>query len=174
MGIDPAEHRSRGNNALCTAYVLRNGRQTNMRIPRAAAERVPIGARIVNIEHMSRAFVKYHLDDGRALHRFTREEPHADPHDHPFGFETTILDGGYVEEVFTFDEHGWRGTLVHRLPGQTYWVDAVHIHRIVELPQRECWTLVRAGHHERETRFWRFGNQVKSRAWHARKWIAHA
>ena len=37
------------------------------KMPRAAAERVPAGARIVNVECMSRAFVKYHLDDGRAL-----------------------------------------------------------------------------------------------------------
>lgn len=144
-----------------------------MRIPRAAAERVPAGARIVNVERMSRAFVKYHLDDGRVLHRFTREEPQVDPHDHPFGFDTTILDGGYVEEVFTFEEEGWRATLVHRLPGQTYRVDAAHIHRIVELPQRECWTLVRAGNHERETRFWRFDDNVRSRAWHQRRWTLH-
>jgi hypothetical protein len=150
------------------------GKQASMRIPRAAAERVPTGARIVNVERMSRAFVKYHLDDGRALHRFTREEQHADPHDHPFAFETTILDGGYVEEMFTFDAHGWRGTLVHRLPGETYRVEADHIHRIVELPQGECWTLVRAGHQERETRFWRFDENVRSRAWHQRRWTRHS
>jgi hypothetical protein len=40
---------------------------------------------------------------------------------------------------------GWNSELVHRIPGETYHVDAAHIHRIVELPQGECWTLVRAG-----------------------------
>jgi hypothetical protein len=144
-----------------------------MRIPKAAREHVPVGTEIIRAERMSPAFIKYHLSDGRALHRFTREEPHVDPHDHPWRFETTVLAGGYVEEVFTIGEEGWRGTLAHRLPGETYRVDATHIHRIVELPQRECWTLVRAGQHERDTRFWRFGDQIQSRAWHERRWTQH-
>ncbi len=71
-----------------------------MRLPRAAIARVPDGTRIVSVERMSRAFTKYHLDDGRALHRFKMEEPNATPHDHPWSFDTKILDGGYVEEVF--------------------------------------------------------------------------
>ncbi|RMB39418.1 hypothetical protein C8J47_0015 [Sphingomonas sp. PP-F2F-G114-C0414] len=143
----------------------------SMRLPRAAIARVPEGTRIVSVERMSRAFTKYHLDDGRALHRFKMEEPHATPHDHPWSFETEILDGGYVEEVFHLDPSGgWHSELVHRIPGKTYHVDAAHIHRIVELPTGECWTLVRAGHHTRETRFWRFGDRVQSRAWHERRW----
>jgi hypothetical protein len=145
-----------------------------MRLPRAAVARVPQGTRIVRVERMSRAFTKYHLDDGRALHRFKAEEPHATPHDHPWGFETEILDGGYVEEVFYLDPSGgWHSELQHRIPGKTYTVDATHIHRIVELPSGECWTLVRAGHPARETRFWRFGDTVQSRAWHARRWERH-
>jgi hypothetical protein len=139
--------------------------------PRAAIARVPTGAAIVRVERMSRAFTKYHLDDGRALHRFTREEPHAAPHDHPWSFETTIIDGGYVEEVFHLDAGGgWHSELVHRHPGTSYRVIADHIHRIVELPEGECWTLVSSGLHERETRFWRFGDAVWSRAWHERRW----
>jgi butyrate kinase len=85
---------------------------------------------------MSQAFGKYQLNDERALQRFKRKEPHTNPHDHPFAFETTILDGGYVEGVFTFDAHSWRGILLHRLPGSTYRVATTHIHRIVEQPQR--------------------------------------
>ena len=146
----------------------------SMRLPRAAIARVPDGTRIVSIERMSRAFTKYHLDDGRALHRFEMEEPHATPHDHPWSFETEILDGGYVEEVFHLDPSGgWHSERVHRLPGKTYHVDAAHIHRIVKLPTSECWTLVRAGPHTRETRFWRFGDRVQSRRWHERKWTLH-
>lgn len=148
---------------------------TAPRIPRLAHDRVPAGVRIVGVERMSRAFTKYHLDDGRALHRFRAEEPHADPHDHPWPFDTEILDGGYVEEVFELAEGGgWRSTLVHRRPGTAHRVAAAHIHRIVALPQRECWTLVRAGAHERETRFWRFGDGVWSRSWRERRWRRHA
>lgn len=139
--------------------------------PRAAISRVPRGATIVRVERMSRAFTKYHLDDGRALHRFTGEEPDAAPHDHPWPFETTIIDGGYVEEVFHVDPGGgWHSELVHRHPGTSYRVAADHIHRIVELPEDECWTLVSSGPHERETRFWQFGDAVWSRAWHERRW----
>ena len=146
----------------------------SVRLPRAALERVPEGTRVVSVERMSRAFTKYHLDDGRALHRFKVEEPHATPHDHPWSFETEIIDGGYVEEVFHLDAGGgWHMELVHRLPGVTYSVDAEHIHRIVELPERECWTVVRAGLNARETRFWRFGADVRSRAWHERRWLVH-
>ena len=144
------------------------------RIPRAAIARVPAGTTIVRAERMSPAFTKYHLADGRALHRFSREEPHAHPHDHPWPFETTILDGGYAEEVFRAAEDGnWHSEIVHRDPGTSHWVAAEHIHRIVALPHGECWTLVRAGAHERETRFWRFGDGVWSRAWHQRRWQRH-
>jgi len=83
---------------------------------------------------MSRAFTKCHLDDGRVLHRFRLEEPHADPHDHPWSFETEILEGGYVEEVFQVRPDGtWHSERLHRLVGQSYRVNAAHIHRIVEL-----------------------------------------
>lgn len=144
------------------------------RVPRAALARVPAGAAIVRVERLSRAFIKYHLDDGRALHRFTRGEPHADPHDHPWGFETEILDGGYVEEVFHFAEDGgWRSEIVHRAPATRHHIAADHIHRIVELPGRDCWTLVSAGPHERDTRFWRFGNGIWSRSWRERRWHRH-
>lgn len=48
-------------------------------VPRTACSGRPRakGMTIVRIERMSRAFTQYHLDDGRALHRFTAEEPHA-------------------------------------------------------------------------------------------------
>lgn len=138
---------------------------------RAARARLPAGVAIVHVERMSRAFTKYHLSDGRVLHRFQAGEPNADPHDHPWGFETEIVDGGYVEEVFHIRaDGGWESRLVHRAPGTVHRVEAAHIHRIVELPQRECWTIVRAGPNERVTRFWRFGHDIRSRAWHERKW----
>ena len=145
-----------------------------VRIPRLAHARAPAGTTITHAERMSPAFTKYFLSDGRVLHRFTREEPHSDPHDHPWSFETTIVEGGYVEEVFyPLPGGGWTSACVHRLPGQTYQVGAEHIHRIVRLPEGECWTVVRAGRHVRGTRFWQFGDGVQSRAWNERRWTRH-
>jgi hypothetical protein len=146
-------------------------RDVPIRIPAVARNHAPPGTSIVRAERMSPAFVKYHLDDGRVLHRFVRPEPHADPHDHPWSFETTILSGGYIEEVFTFQPDGaWRSAFVDRHPHSRHWIDASHIHRIVALPLGESWTLVRAGPHERKTMFWRFGDTVQQRAWNARRW----
>ena len=148
---------------------------TALRIPRAARERCPSNTEIVRVERMSPAFTKFYLADGRVLHRFRKEEPHADPHDPPWSFETTIVDGGYAEEVFTVAPDGsWRYELVQRHPGETYRVPAKHIHRIVELPAGECWTIVRSGSWQRTTRFWRFGDVVQSRAWNERHWTLHA
>ncbi|TVV75361.1 hypothetical protein [Sphingomonas solaris] len=144
------------------------------RIPRIARDHAPPGTTIVRVERMSPAFVKYHLDDGRALHRFTRPEPFAHPHDHPWPFETEIIAGGYVEEVFSIrPDGGWHSALVERAPGTVHRIAATHIHRIVALPIEECWTVVRAGAHERTTRFWRFGEIVQRRAWNARRWSVH-
>lgn len=121
---------------------------------------------------MSAAFTKYHLSDGRVLHRFRADEPRADPHDHPWSFETEIIAGGYVEEVFYVEPSGrWRSERVSRDAGTVHQVSAEHIHRIINLPEGECWTVVRAGAHERETRFWQFTDQVRSRAWHEREWV---
>ena len=143
----------------------------SMRLPRAAIARVPEGTWIVSVERMLRAFTRYNLDDRRALHRFKMEEPHATPHDHPWSFDTEIIDGSYIEEVVYLDSNGgWHSELIHRIPGKTEHVDAVQIHRIIELATGECWTLVRTSPHTRETRVWRFGDTVQSRAWHERTW----
>jgi hypothetical protein len=143
-----------------------------MGLPRAADDGVPESTRLGSVERISRAFTN--SSTTKALHRSKMEEPQATPHDHPWSFDTEILDGGYVEEVFHLNPGGgWHSELVHRIVGETYDADAAHIHRIVELPSGECWPLVRAGPHARETRFWRFGNMVQSRAWHERKWTLH-
>lgn len=143
----------------------------HLRIPTAARAHVPHGTTIIRVERMSPAFVKFHLDDGRVLHRFTRPEPDACPHDHPWRFETTILSGGYVEEVFTFRPDGsWQCERIERPPGSHHHISADHIHRIVALPNGEAWTIVRSGPSERKTLFWRFGHIVQRRAWNARRW----
>lgn len=141
------------------------------RFPRSALDHTPLGTAIVRAERMSPAFVKYHLDDGRVLHRFTRPEPLANPHDHPWSFQTEILSGSYVEEVFTTRRDGsWSSEFVTRIPGVVYEIKARHIHRIIALPAGECWTLVRAGNHQRTPLFWRFGETVQRRRYNVRKW----
>ena len=142
------------------------------RIPRAARDHAPAGTTIVHADRLSPGFIKYHLDDGRVLHRFTQPD-FFHPHDHPFDFDTEIIEGGYVEEVFHVGaDGGWRSELVHRNPGTVHHILATHIHRIVDLPTGECWTLTRYGPHRRQTRFWRFGDRIESRAWNERHWKA--
>lgn len=61
-------------------------------------------------------------------------------HDHPWDFWTYVLWGGYVEEItdpgcgIVTPRLNAPGTLLHR--------KAEHAHRIDELPNGECWTLV--------------------------------
>lgn len=171
MGHERQLDPSSGDTGLLVRYARYHVGCVSIRIPAVARHNSPPGTSIVRGERMSPAFIKYHLDDGGALHRFVRPEPHADPHDHPWSFETTILSGGYIEEVFTFQPGGgWRSVLVERQSGSRHWIEAGHIHRIVALPLGECWTLVRAGPPERDTLFWRFGDTVQRRAWNARRW----
>jgi hypothetical protein len=126
-----------------------------------------------SVERMNDAFTKYHLNrEGEApwpfrpvLHHFTQPD-YGDPHDHPWSFTSFVMSGGYVEEVFSITNGVWRSEIVHRLPGTSHHVLATHIHRIIDLPEGECWTMVLGGPHERETRFWRFGEHIESRAWH--------
>lgn len=145
-----------------------------LRIPVVARLHAPPKTIIIGVERMSVAFTKFHLDDGRVLHWFRREERNANPHDHPWSFETEIIAGGYIEEVFyAYKDATWRSEFVHRQVGSHHSIAATHIHRIVELPTGECWTLVRAGPVERTTRFWRFGDDVRSRPWNRRAWRIH-
>ena len=66
------------------------------------------------------------------LHKFLKSDP-DDMHDHPWGFFTLILWGGYWE--YTPNGKFWRA------PG--YWnkVDATWIHRVELDNETPCWTL---------------------------------
>lgn len=44
-----------------------------------------------------------------------------------------------------FIRGSWNSKLAYRMPGAMHQVEAGHIRRRVELPERECWTVVRAG-----------------------------
>ena len=76
------------------------------------------------------------------LHRFHRSDDDDALHDHPWGYRSVVLWGGYYE--WTADRLGkvrrrWYG------PGRVLTRKADHRHR-VELPAgRDCWTLVFRG-----------------------------
>ncbi len=115
-------------------------------------------------ERMNAGFEKWHVEGlpiGCSFHSFTLPDD-GDPHDHPWAFSSHILSGSYVEDVYALD-----GTVVRfrRCAGTVHQVPATRIHRIVQLPQGPCLTLVRAGPWEREPRFWRFDGEARSRQW---------
>ena len=126
---------------------------------------------MITTERMSDQFTKLHLAVGKlplTLHHFTGPDV-GDPHDHPFAFTTTILAGGYIEEVWRRGKDGWTSRLVHRQAGTSHRVGARSIHRIVELPLGECITSIlwhSEGARRRQPRFWRLRNGVMvSRRW---------
>ena len=87
------------------------------------------------------------LPGGRALylHHFVGSDWSRDLHDHPKGFLSIGLWGGYIE--FTParpDGRRWRAPWVRYFP-------ATHIHRL-EVP-RNCWTLVYVGKLQRNWGF---------------------
>ncbi len=111
----------------------------------------------IEIEKMSDEFTKHHiigLPFDTAIHHFTAKDK-GSPHDHPFGFTSFILQGGYVERVYKVETDGkWTSELLHRTPGTVHSVEAAHIHQIVELPSGECYTIRIPPEKVRQTRFW--------------------
>jgi len=112
------------------------------------------------VEEISDIFTKFHLEGPwpfhPAMHRFTKPDP-SYPHDHPWGFTSHVLHGGYVERVYYPHADGtWHSELHERLAGTSHTVTADHIHQIISLIGDECWTLVMAGPQEREVCFWEF------------------
>ena len=87
------------------------------------------------------------------LHKFIKSDP-DDLHDHPWGFRTIILKGGYWEH----NEEGkfWRA------PFFTQSVSATYKHRIEVNPGVTCWTIFIPYTREREWGFHKDG-----------KWIHH-
>ena len=80
-------------------------------------------------------------DHGR-YHLFTPDDfaLNGNPHDHrEWGFWTTIKHGGYIEEVF--DLSG-KSEIITRKAGDTFRVEAHHIHRLISIIGNECLTHV--------------------------------
>jgi hypothetical protein len=136
---------------------------------------------ILNLPHltiepevMSEGFTKYHIKNlpfDAVLHHFTKPDE-GDLHDHPYSFVTHILKGGYKEEIHQMRADGWFiFSKVDRRAGTSHRVEATTIHRMIELPEGDCWTLVLPEPKVRDSRFWRFEeNGSYSRAWHETEW----
>ena len=96
------------------------------------------------------------------LHKFLKSDP-DDVHDHPWGYATLILKGGYYEWLPQFNSKGEKiGELqVWRRPGHFRVSGANTYHRIELDPSVECWTLFMPGIQKREWGFLSKGKWVQ-------------
>ncbi len=118
-------------------------------------------------ERMADHFVKRHVEGlptAAVIHQFNQVD-NGDPHDHPWSFTSFVLHGGYMEEVF--DRETGASRLVSRTVGESFFVPATHIHRIVHLPEGECTTIILPGPHEQTSGFYQFRSDgMYHRFWH--------
>lgn len=122
---------------------------------------------IIRQEIMGPHFTKCHIDGlpvPAVLHHITQAEPEADPHDHPWGFTSFVIAGGYEEEVFystgeSYTDSHWSG--------QRHYVPSGRVHRIIKLLDDDCWTLILPGPSERKPGFYRWdeNGQALYRPW---------
>ena len=126
---------------------------------------------IVRVERMNKTFTKYHLTNGQVLHHF-KAAADTHYHDHPWPFQTTILSGGYQEEVGEIRPDGTLAILrLERLPGTTHQVQAATIHKLVGLLEPDCWTMIQPGPKERDSGFYKANEKgVWHRYWYERTW----
>lgn len=80
---------------------------------------------------------------GLRLHHFFRGDDDREPHDHPWGFVTLVLAGGYVDVSVMGADVLRRGSVRYR--------PARHAHRV---ETAGCWTLVLSGPITRAWGFW--------------------
>ena len=90
------------------------------------------------------------------LHLINQPDSDRDPHNHPWGFFTVILWGGYWEAIYKTDEQ-IRGlanpTMKHWGMFSFGWRPASHVHQVVSL-SKPTWTLVFAAPASRGWGFW--------------------
>ncbi|MCD9856656.1 hypothetical protein LUD75_18175 [Epilithonimonas sp. JDS] len=125
-------------------------------------------------EKMNAVFTKHHLRGlpfDAVIHHFSEKDQHEHIHDHPFSFTTHILKGSYIERIYEINEDGsYTATVHHREEGTTHLVSAHTIHEIIELPDGECFTLIRPNEKVKEPSFYRFEDgKVFKRQWNQRK-----
>lgn len=119
----------------------------------------------IRFEEMSSVFHKYHVEGlgfRASFNHFLAPEPGTSlPHDHPFSFDSKIVKGTYVEEVFTVNDDGtWTSVLVTRKEGESHKHSAETIHILRDLPDGECLTFMIEGHWERDWGFWDFSDII--------------
>ena len=126
-------------------------------------------------ERMSAEFIKYHvgapLPFPAVFHHFTAPDRDG-PHDHPWAFRSTILSGRYVEAIYSIEPDGrWEMEVIEREAGSCHHVPADRIHRIIDLPDGDCWTLILPQPAIRKTKFWDFsGGRARWRFWDSDRW----
>ena len=109
-------------------------------------------------EQMNEEFTKYHLlgfPFDAVLHKFTPLDLTPQIHDHPFGFNSFIVKGSYVERRYFKDLGGSFIDITHK-QGESFFVPATAIHAIIAYPEGECWTLILPEPWERESLEWKF------------------
>lgn len=76
------------------------------------------------------------------LHKFLKGDP-ADVHDHPWGYATFILRGGYYEWIPQFDQNGKMTGEIQKWRGPGHWrtCSANSYHRIELRSGVTAWTL---------------------------------
>lgn len=125
-------------------------------------------------EKMNAVFMKHHLKGlpfDAVIHHFSEKDENEHIHDHPFSFTTHILKGSYVEKIYEIHEDlTYTFSIHHRQEGSSHFVPADTIHEIIELPEGECFTIIRPYERTRDTYFYKFENgKVFTRRWNQRK-----
>jgi len=120
-------------------------------------------------EKMSDEFKKYHVENSRlkaVFHEFTAPDK-GGPHCHPFRFKSFVLQGSYVEKVYVINPNGlFVSFSIERKEGDSFYIEADHIHEIVSIPEGVCYTMIRPEKKVKESKFWKFeGNKIFHRQW---------
>lgn len=84
------------------------------------------------------------------LHKMERPDADRCLHDHPWWFISLVLRRGYMEEVMT---DGGTTDFNWNWPGKLLFRGMMHTHRVSNLPNGPCWTLVLRGRRRREWGF---------------------
>ncbi len=123
---------------------------------------------------MNAVFLKYHLKGlpfDAVIHHFSEKDQNEHIHDHPFSFTSHILKGSYVERIYEISADGSYTSSIHqREEGSSHYVSADTIHEIIDLPEGECFTLIRPQQWEKEAFFYKFEDGIAyRRRWNQRK-----
>lgn len=111
-------------------------------------------------EKMNDVFTKHHLKGlpfDAVIHHFSAKDINEHIHDHPFSFTTHILKGSYIERIYEIAEDGtYTFSEYHRKESTSHFVAAHTIHEIIDLPDGECFTLIKPNAWEKDIYFYRF------------------